>query len=68
MRRALGAFLKGLAVVIAAAPFALTAFLYFGSATSLAIVAPGGVWMLAAVFIVPILLGIAIWRLSARVR
>lgn len=56
-------FLKLLAVVIAIAPFVLAGLV--ARTTSLAIVAPAGWWMLAAFFVVPILLGIALWALSA---
>ncbi len=68
MRGALNIFLKVLAAVIAAAPFALTGVLYFSGTTSVALVAPGGFWVLAAIFVVPALTAIVIWRLSARVR
>lgn len=60
--------LRLLAVVIAAAPLALAGLFLFGSTTSLAVVAPGGLWTLAGIFVVPVLLGIALWRLSANVR
>jgi hypothetical protein len=62
------AFLRLLAVVVAAAPFVLAAFVLSGGTTSLAVVAPGGMWLLAAIFVVPVLLGIVLWRLSANVR
>ncbi len=68
MAGALRVFLKLLAVVIAAAPFVLAGLVTLSGTTSLAVVAPNGLWMLAAIFIVPILLGIALWRLSALVR
>jgi hypothetical protein len=68
MAGVLRGFLKLLAVVIAGAPFALAGFVYLNGTTSLAVVAPNGLWMLAAIFIVPILLGVALWRLSALVR
>jgi len=62
-------FLKFLALVIAAAPFVLLGVVSLsGGTTSLAVVAPSGLWMLAAIFIVPVLLGVALWRLSAMVR
>jgi hypothetical protein len=61
-------FLRFLAVIIAAAPFVLVALLSMSGTTSLAVVSPSGLWMLAAIFVVPVLLGIAIWRLSALVR
>jgi hypothetical protein len=68
MASVLRSFLKLLAVVIAAAPFVLVGLMSLAGTTSLAVVAPNGLWMLAAIFIVPVLLGIAIWRLSALVR
>lgn len=68
MSGVLRGLLKLLAVVIAAAPFVLAGLISFTGTTSLAVVAPNGLWMLAAIFIVPVLLGIAIWRLSALVR
>ncbi|GAM99096.1 hypothetical protein U91I_02736 [alpha proteobacterium U9-1i] len=55
-------------MVVAAAPFVLAGLVMFGGTTSLAVVAPGGVWLLAAIFVVPVLLGIVLWRLSASVR
>lgn len=61
-------FLRLLAVVAAAAPFVLAGLVLFGGTTSLAVVAPGGIWLLAAIFVVPVLLGIVLWRLSANVR
>jgi hypothetical protein len=60
--------LRLLAVVVAAAPFVSTGLVLFGGTTSLAVVAPGGMWLLAAIFVVPVLLGIVLWRLSANVR
>lgn len=68
MAGVLRGFLKLLALVIAAAPFALAGLVSLSGTTSLAIVAPKGLWMLAAIFVVPILLGIVLWRLSALVR
>lgn len=68
MAGVLRGFLKLLAVVIAAAPFVLTGLVSLSGTTSLAVVAPNGLWMLAAFFIALVLLGIAIWRLSALVR
>jgi hypothetical protein len=67
MTGVLRGFLKLLAVVIAMAPFALAALLVT-TTTSLAVVAPTGLWMLVAFFVVPVLLGIALWRVSALVR
>jgi hypothetical protein len=67
MAGVLRGFLKVLAVVIAAAPFMLAALVSLSGTTGLA-VAPNGLWMLAALFVVPVLLGIALWRLSAFVR
>ncbi len=61
-------FLKFLGVIVAAAPFVLLGVVSLTSTTSLAVVAPSGLWMLAAIFIVPVLLGVALWRLSAMVR
>lgn len=61
-------FLRLLALVVAAAPFVLATLVLSGGTTSLAVVAPGGMWLLAAIFIVPVLLGIVLWRLSANVR
>jgi hypothetical protein len=61
-------FLRLLAVVVAAAPFVLVGLVLFGGTISLAVVAPGGMWLLAAIFVVPVLLGIVLWRLSANVR
>jgi hypothetical protein len=66
MAGVLKGFLKLLAVVIALAPF-VAARLFFGT-TSLAVVAPVGWWMLAAFFVVPVVLGIVLWKLSAIVR
>ncbi len=60
-------FLKLLAAIVAAAPFVLAGVVLFGGATSLAVVAPGGMWLLAAFFVVPVLLGVILWRLSANV-
>lgn len=68
MAGVLRGFLKLLAVVIAVAPFVLAGLISLTGTTSLAVVALNGLWMLAAIFIVPVLLGIAIWRLSALVR
>jgi hypothetical protein len=68
MAGVLRSFLKLLAVAIAAAPFVVAALLSFSGTTSLAVVAPNGLWMLGAIFVVPILLGIAIWRLAGFVR
>jgi hypothetical protein len=62
------AVLRLLAVVIALAPFVLAGLFLFGGTTSLAVVASGGLWMLAAIFVVPVVLGIVLWRLSANVR
>ena len=68
----MASFLKGvlrlIAIAIAAAPFLAAALLGFGATTSLAVVAPNGFWMLGAIFVVPALLGIAIWRVAAFVR
>lgn len=68
MTDVLRGFLKLLAVVIAAAPFVVAAVLFLSGTTSLAVVAPNGLWMLGAIFVVPVLLGLAIWQLSALVR
>lgn len=68
MAGVLRGLLKLLAAVIAAAPFLLAALFFLSGTTSLAVVAPNGLWMLAAFFVVPVLLGIAIWRLAAHVR
>lgn len=68
MAGVLRGFLKLLAVALAATPFVLAGLISLAGPTSLAVVAPNGLWMLAAIFIVPVLLGIAIWRLSALVR
>ncbi len=68
MADVLRGFVKLLAVVIAAAPFVLTGLISVSGTTSLAVVAPNGLWMLAAVFVVPVLLGIVIWRLAAFIR
>jgi hypothetical protein len=57
-----------LAVVIAAAPFVLLAIVSLSGTTSLAVVAPNVLWTLAAIFVVPVFLGIALWWLSALVR
>lgn len=61
------AVLRLLAVAIAAAPFVLAGLMALSGTTSLAIVAPSGLWILAAIFIVPVLLGFGLWRLSAMV-
>jgi hypothetical protein len=61
-------FLRLLAAVIAAAPFVLAGLVMSRGTTSLAVVAPGGMWLLAAIFVVPVLLGVVLWRLSANVR
>ena len=63
MAGVLRGFLRLLAVVIALAPF-VAAGLVSGT-TSLAVVAPTGLWLLVGFFVVPVLLGIALWRLSA---
>ena len=68
MAGVLRAFLKALAVVIAAAPFVLAGIVSLSGTTSLAVVATNGLWMLAAIFVVPVLLGVVLWRLSALVR
>jgi hypothetical protein len=68
MAGVLRGFLKVLAVVIAAAPFVSAGIVSLSGTTSLAVVAPNGLWMLAAMFVVPVLLGVALWRLSALVR
>lgn len=61
-------FLKTLALVIAAAPFVFAALVLSSGTTSLAVVAPGGLWLIAAIFVVPVLVGIVLWRLAANVR
>lgn len=68
MAGVLRGFLKLFAVVVAAAPFLLTGLVSLSGTTSLAVVAPNGLWLLAAIFVVPVLLGVALWRLSALVR
>jgi hypothetical protein len=68
MALALRTILKMLAVVIAAAPFVLAGVVWLGGTTSLAVVAPNGLWVLAAVFVACVLIGVALWRLSALVR
>jgi hypothetical protein len=60
-------FLKLLAVVVASVPFVLAGLVLFSGTTSLAVVAPGGMWLLATIFVVPLLLGVVLWRLSAKV-
>ncbi|MBK6702655.1 MAG: hypothetical protein IPG56_02030 [Caulobacteraceae bacterium] len=51
MADVLRGFVKLLAVVIAAAPFVLTGLISVSGTTSLAVVAPNGLWMFAAVFV-----------------
>jgi hypothetical protein len=60
--------LRSLALLIAAAPFVLVALVFLSGTTSLAVVAPGGIWLLATIFVVPVLLGIVLWRVAANVR
>lgn len=62
------AFLRLLALAIAAAPFVLALLFLSSGTTSLAVVAPSGMWLLAAIFVVPVLIGVVLWRLAANVR
>jgi hypothetical protein len=68
MAGVLRGFMQVLAAIIATAPFVLAGIVSLSGTTSLAVVAPNGLWMLAAIFVVPVLLGVALWRLSALVR
>jgi hypothetical protein len=61
-------YLRWLAVVVAAAPFVLAGLVLFGGTTSLVVVAPGGMGLLVAIFVAPVLVGIVLWRLSSNDR
>jgi hypothetical protein len=60
---------KAMAIALAAAPLILPAgLLLWAGSTSVVMVVPGAHWVLAAVFVTPMLLGLPIWRLADLVR
>ena len=57
--------MKALTIVIAISPFAALSGLFsLAGAMSVVMVAPEAYWMIAAIFIVPIRLGLGPWRLA----
>lgn len=54
-----------LAVAVALSPFLALAALFFWAGTmSMVMVAPGALWMAAAIFVIPVVVGWGLWRLS----
>ncbi len=63
--------LKGLALAIGLSPVGLVILLLFvtgSQSTSLAVVSPNGLWILAGLFFGPIALGFMLWRLALLIK